>query len=73
VFFDPNVASMASNAKIVFYGDFSSYYIRDVRNFSLERSDHFLFSKNQVAFRGLLRTDGDLLDNYALTCLTQNV
>jgi HK97 family phage major capsid protein len=73
VYFDPNVASMASNAKIVFYGDWSSYYIRDTRNFRLERSDDLYFDKNQVAFRGLLRTDGDLIDNNAITCLTQNV
>jgi HK97 family phage major capsid protein len=73
VYFDVNVASMASNAKIVFYGDFSSYHIRDVRGVRLDRSDHLYFDKNQIAFRGLLRTDGDVLDNFALTCLTQNV
>lgn len=72
VYFDPNVASMASSAKIVYYGDWSAYYIRDTRNFRLERSDDLYFDKNQVAFRGLLRTDGDLIDNFALTCLNQN-
>ncbi len=73
VYFDPNVASMASNAKIVYYGDWSAYYIRDTRNFRLERSDDLLFDKNQIAFRGILRTDGDLIDANALVCLTQNV
>jgi HK97 family phage major capsid protein len=73
VYFDPNVASMASNAKIVFYGDWDAYYIRDVRGFELERSDHFLFSKRQTAFRGVLRTDGDLLDTNAINCLKQSV
>jgi HK97 family phage major capsid protein len=73
VYFDVNVASMASNAKTIYYGDFSEYYIRDVRGLRLDRSDHLYFDKNQIAFRALLRTDGDLLDNFAVTCLTQNV
>jgi HK97 family phage major capsid protein len=29
VYFDPRVASMASDARIVAYGDFSKYWIRD--------------------------------------------
>ncbi len=73
VYFDPNVASMASNAKIVFYGDWSSYFIRDTRQFRLERSDDLYFDKNQVAFRGLLRTDGDLIDANAINVLKQSV
>lgn len=73
VYFDPNVASMASNAKIVYYGDWSAYYIRDTRNFRLERSDDLLFDKNQIAFRGILRTDGDLIDSNAINVLKQSV
>ncbi len=38
-----------------------------------ERSDDLYFNLNQVAFRGLLRTDGDLIDPYAITCLHQAV
>jgi HK97 family phage major capsid protein len=73
VYFDPNVASMASGAKIVYYGDWSAYYIRDTRNFRLERSDDLLFDKNQIAFRGILRTDGDLIDSNAINALVQVV
>ncbi len=73
VYFDPNVASMASNAKIVYYGDWSAYYIRDTRQFRLERSDDLYFNLNQVAFRGLLRTDGDLIDANAINVLKQSV
>lgn len=72
VYFDPNVASMASDAKVAAYGDFSAYYIRDVSGFQLERSDDLYFDKNQVAFRGLLRTDGDLIDTNAINVLHQN-
>lgn len=73
VYFDPNVASMASGAKIVYYGDWSAYFIRDTRNFRLERSDDLLFDKNQIAFRGILRTDGDLIDANAINALVQVV
>lgn len=73
VYFDPNVASMASDAKIIYYGDWSAYYIRDTRQFRLERSDDLYFDKNQVAFRGLLRTDGDLIDTNAINALHQAV
>lgn len=73
VFFDPNVASMASGAAVIAYGDFSAYYIRDVRGFRLERSDDLYFDKNQVAWRGILRTDGDVIDTRALNALYQVV
>lgn len=73
VYFDPNVASMASGAKIVYFGDWSAYYIRDTRNFRLERSDDLYFNLNQVAFRGILRTDGDLIDTNAINALVQVV
>lgn len=71
VYFDVNVAAMASDAKTIAYGDFSAYYIRDTRQFRLERSDDLLFNKNQVAFRGILRTDGDLIDSNAINVLHQ--
>lgn len=73
VYFDPNVASMASDAKVIAYGDFSSYYIRDVGSLRLERSDDAFFAQNQVAFRGILRTDGNLIDSHAVNCLHQAV
>lgn len=73
VYFDPNVASMASDAKIIAYGDFSAFYIRDVAGFRLERSDDLYFDKNQVAFRGILRTDSNLIDSNAINALHQAV
>ena len=69
---DPNVASLASNARIIAFGDFSSYYIRDVGSVRLERSDDYLFNKNQVAFRGLLRTDGDVIDTNAINIMKRS-
>jgi HK97 family phage major capsid protein len=73
VWTDPNVASIASGAKTIAFGDFSAYYIRDVGNLRLERSDDYLFNKNQVAFRALLRTDGDLIDTNAVNAIVQHI
>lgn len=59
---DPNVAAMAANAYSIVFGDFSTYYIRDVGPVLFERSDDFAFATDLVTFRAILRTDGDLID-----------
>jgi len=59
---DASVASLASDAKVVAFGDWSAYWIRDVVGMRLERSQDLLFNLNQTAYRGLLRTDGNLVD-----------
>lgn len=59
---DPNVADPALNAKSLLFGDFSTYYIRDVGSVRLERSDDYAFANDLVSFRVLFRTDGDLVD-----------
>ena len=56
------MANAALSAKSVLFGDFSAYYIRDVRELRFERSDNDEFNKDLVTFRALLRTDGDLID-----------
>jgi len=70
---DPNVASIASNAKIAVYGDWSAFYVRDVGTLRLERSNDLYFNLNQVAFRGILRTDSNLIDTKALNILKMSV
>ncbi len=72
---DASVASAASNAKTVAFGDWSAYWIRDVQGFRLERSNDLYFNLNQTAFRGLLRTDGNLVDTQgpAINILKQSV
>lgn len=62
IILDPNVPSPASNATSIAFGDFSSYFIRDVAGLRFERSVDFKFDTDQVAYRAILRTDGDLLD-----------
>lgn len=66
VFRDPFIAAPGLNASSIFYGDFSRYWIRMVGDVRIERSDHALFGSDQVAFRGVLRADGNLVDVNAI-------
>jgi HK97 family phage major capsid protein len=66
VFRDPFIAAPGLNATSIFYGDFSRYWIRMVGDVRIERSDHALFGSDQVAFRGVLRADGNLVDVNAI-------
>jgi HK97 family phage major capsid protein len=63
---DPTMAVPAANAVSVGFGDFSAYYaIRDVVGLRFERSDESKFATDQVAFRGILRTDARQVVNGA--------
>jgi len=73
VFTDPNVASMASNAKIAMFGDWSAYYLRQIGSLVIERDESVYFATDQVAFRGKWRVDGDIIDLTALVQLKQSV
>lgn len=73
VYTDFNIAAQGSNSKSVLFGDLSKYYIRDVNSFRLERSDDYAFNTDLVSFRGVLRTDGDLVDTNAVAVVKQNV
>lgn len=73
VFRDPNVASLASNARIMSYGDFSAYYIRTVGDLMIERDDSVFFDSDEVAIRGKLRCDGDLMDYNSMVTMVRNV
>lgn len=70
---DPNVASLASNAKVAFFGDFSAYYIRQVGNVVIERSDDYAFNVDEATFRGKWRVDGDYIDLTAVNLLKMSV
>lgn len=73
VYTDPNVASLASNAKTVFFGDWNAYYVRLVGDLVIERSDDFAFDTDLVTFRGKQRVDGDSIDDTAVNLLKQSV
>lgn len=59
---DPNVAATGLNGRSVVFGDFSAYFVRLVRGVRFERSTEFKFDTDQVAFRGIIRGDGILVD-----------
>jgi HK97 family phage major capsid protein len=73
VYTDPNVASLASNAKVLVFGDFSAYYIRMVGQMVFERSDDFAFGSDLITYRGKIRADGDVIDLTALNIMKQSV
>jgi HK97 family phage major capsid protein len=73
VFTDPGVASLASNAKVLFFGDWNSYYFRTVGNLMVERSDEAGFSTDEVFFRGKWRADGGAADLTAINLLKRSV
>ena len=73
---DPNLAAAATGAtatassvKVVAFGAFSAFYIRDVASIRFERSDEFAFDKDLVTFRAVLRTDSELADTSAVKIL----
>lgn len=71
VYTDVNFASQGSAARAVAFGDFSKYYIRDVGSVRLERSDERYFDTDEIGFRGIIRTDGDLIDLNAVKTSAQ--
>jgi len=71
VFTDVNFGTQGSAIKTVAFGDFSAYYIRDVGGFRFERSDERYFDTDEIGFRGVLRTDADLVDSGAIKLLQQ--
>lgn len=73
VWTDPNVASLASNAKVIAFGDFSAYYIRVADGFTLERSDDYAFNTDLVTFRGKTRIDADIIDTNAINIMKRSV
>jgi len=57
-----DMASPATTAKIMLYGDFSQYVIRDVLDISIARLEERYADFHQVGFVAIMRTDADLLD-----------
>lgn len=60
IYENPDMASTATGAKSVIFGDLASYYVRQVGGLRLDRSDDFAFSSDLVTFRATWRGDGAL-------------
>ncbi len=58
VYTDPNVASLASNATVGVFGDFSAYYIHSVGNVVVDSSTERYFDTDETGFRGRWQVDG---------------
>jgi HK97 family phage major capsid protein len=61
IFENPAMASAASAAKPVIFGNLPSYYVRQVGGLKLDRSDDFAFSNDLITFRSTFRVDGALI------------
>lgn len=59
---DPNVATVATSAKSVVFGDFSTYFVRMVESLRFERSDDYAFNTDLISYRAILRADGEQVD-----------
>lgn len=60
VFENPAMASTATGAKSVIFGDLKSYFVRQVGGIRLDRSDDFAFNTDLITFRATMRLDGNL-------------
>lgn len=59
---DPNMPAVAAEAKSILFGDFSTYFVRNVETIRFERSDDFAFDTDVITYRVILRGDGDQVD-----------
>jgi HK97 family phage major capsid protein len=57
-----DVAQMAANAKSILFGDYSNYFIRDVKNIAVVRFNEKYMDAGQVGFVAFSRADGKLVN-----------
>lgn len=73
VWTDPNVAAQGSDACVMAYADWNSYYLRTVGDVRIELHRSVYFATDQSAVRAKLRVDGGLIDDGGLVSMVQNV
>jgi len=63
-----DVAELTSgvSSKVIYFGDWSKYYIRIVQDFELRRLVERFADERCVGFFGFLRADGELIDTLAV-------
>jgi HK97 family phage major capsid protein len=66
VFISPQIASMAANAKSIFFGEWAALKVRLAGGIRFERSDQYAFGNDQIAFRALVRTGAVTVDPNAV-------
>lgn len=73
VYVDTNVAAQGSNAKSVWFGAASAFYIRTVGNPIIETDGSRYFDDDSVAFRAKWRVDSNYVDLTAANVIKQSV
>lgn len=73
VYTDFGMASCASDAKIMVFGDWQAYYLRQVGPLVVERDASRYFDTDEIGFRSKWRLDSDIVDLTALNILHQSV
>ena len=58
--------------KHIYFGDFSKYVIRKIRDISISRNDFLYWAEGEVGFMGWLRLDGNLINQNAIKALKQH-
>jgi len=66
VYENPDIVATGTAAKSVIFGDFSSYYVRQVRGIEVARDDSVGFVSDLITFRVTWRGDGNLPDTNAV-------
>ena len=57
-----DIAVMAANAKSILFGDFSTFYVRDVNQVRIDSSEHYAFANDLLTYRASMRTASGLID-----------
>lgn len=65
-YINQDMATMATNAKSILFGDFDAYWIRQVRGMTLSRSSERYFERRSVGYFLTARFDGKLTDTAAI-------
>jgi HK97 family phage major capsid protein len=73
VYIDTNVAAQGSNAKSVWFGAASAFYIRTVGNPIIETDGSRYFDSDEVGFRAKWRVDSNYVDLTAANVIKQSV
>jgi HK97 family phage major capsid protein len=73
VYIDTNVAAQGSNAKTIWFGAASAFYIRTVGNPIIETDGSRYFDTDEVGFRAKWRVDSNYVDLTAANVIKQSV